>query len=278
MIDWAHTRVEIGNLGRVRCEPGWRLEWNDPRFLRDFDLWFVRSGEGEMRLADRTVALRPGVCLWMRPGHTYIGGQNPRNRLGVTFIHFHLRCRGKLGRLPAEVQEVSDFQFFDAATRHIVELIQRAGPGAALRRLEAEELLRSVLIGLDAGGSQPGVSLSATQAEYHRRMRKIVSELLENCGDAASVAELARRTGYSPVHFSRVFKKVTGSLPREFIIQARLARARQLLRESSLSIGEIAGALGYSDVYFFSRQFKTRSGLSPTGFRTYPKTTRGRAK
>ena len=268
MIDWANTRVAIGNLGRVRCESGWRLEWTDPHFLRDFDLWFVRSGEGEMRLADRIVALHPGVCLWMRPGRTYVAEQNLRNRLGVTFIHFHLKCHGKrIGRLPAEVQEVSDFQYFDAATRRIVELIQDAGPDAARRRMEAGEILRSVLIGMDAGVGKPGTMLSTPDAERNRRMRKIASELLENCSDAASVAELARRSCYSPVHFSRVFKKATGFLPREFIIEARIARAKQLLRESSLSIGEIANALGYSDVFFFSRQFKTRSGLSPTGFR-----------
>jgi len=268
MIDWANTRLTIGNLGRVRCEPGWRLQWDGPGFLRDFDLWFVRSGEGEMRLADRTVALHPGVCFWMRPGHTYIGRQNPQNRLGVAFIHFDLKCRGRrVSRVPAEVREVMDLQYFDAATRHIVELIHTPGPGAAMRRLEAVELLRSLLIGWDAGTDKGAVSLSPAQAEYERRIRKITSELLENPGDAPPVAELARSAGYSPVHFARLFKKATGALPREFIIQVRIERAKQLLRESSLSIGEIADALGYSDVFFFSRQFKARAGLSPSGFR-----------
>jgi len=268
MIDWAHTHLEAGRLGRVRCEPGWRLDWTGPNFLFEFDLWFVWSGEGEMRLADRTVPLRPGVCLWMRPGHTYIGAQNPDHRLGVTFIHFDLKCRGKrVRRLPAEVREISDFQYFDAATRHIVELMQKTGPGAPERRLEAEALLRSILIGWDATGARAGTPLSPARAEQERRIRKITSGLLENQGDFASVAELARRAGYSPIHFSRIFKQVTGSLPGEFIILARIERAKQLLRESSLSIGEIANALSYSDVFFFSRQFKARSGLSPSEFR-----------
>jgi AraC-like DNA-binding protein len=268
MIDWAHTHVAVGLLGRVRCEPGWRLDWTGPDFLREFDLWFVWSGDGEMRLADRIVSLRPGVCFWMRPGRTYIGVQNPDRRLGVTFIHFDLKCRAKrVRRLPAEVREISDFQYFDAATRHIVELMQKTGPGAPERRLEAEALLRSILIGWDVAESRTGRPLSPAQAEHERRIRKITSGLVENGGDFASVAGLAHRAGYSPIHFSRIFKQVTGSLPGEFIIQARLERAKQLLRESSLSIGEIANALGYSDVFFFSRQFKARSGLSPSEFR-----------
>ena len=267
MINWPNTRVEIGNLGRVRCEPGWRLDWSEPAFLRDFDLWFVWRGEGEMRLPEQVVPLRPGVCLWMRPGRSYIGRQNPENRLGVTYIHFKLKCRSKrIGRLPAEVREVPYFEYFDAATRHIVELA-RGRPETASRRFEAEELLRTVLIGLDDPAINLGISLSPTQAEYQRRIGKITSELAENCSESPSVAELAGRAGYSPVHFTRIFKKVTGYLPREFIIQARIARARQLLKESTLSIGEIADALGYSDVFFFSRQFKSRSGLSPNAFR-----------
>jgi len=268
MIDWPNARVEIHSVGRVRCEPGWRLDWTDPALLCDFDLWFIWAGEGEMRIADRLVALHAGVCFWMRPGHTYMGAQNPGNRLGVTFIHFDLKCRGKrINRLPAEVREISDFQFFDAATRRIVNLIQKAGPGGAMRRLEAEALLRGVLIDWDAGGAKPEIPLSPAEAEHHRRIRKITSDLVENPGDFASVGDLARRVGYSPIHFSRIFRKVTGVLPGEFIIQVRIERAKQLLRESSLSIGEIANALGYSDVFFFSRQFKARSGLSPSGFR-----------
>ena len=268
MIDWTNARVTIGWLGTVRCEPGWRLEWTDPWFLRDLDLWFVRSGEGEMRIGDQVVPLHSGVCLWMRPGHVYNGTQNPQNRLAVTFIHFDLKCRGKRpATLPPQAHEVPDFPYFDAATRHIVELMRNTGSGYEARRMEAEELLRAVLVGLDAAGGKPGNALSNTDAGHHRRIRQIASELLENCGDVPPVVELARKTGYSPVHFSRVFKKVTGTLPREFVIRARVERAKQLLRDSSLSVGEIANALGYSDVYFFSRQFKNRAGVSPTGFR-----------
>jgi AraC family transcriptional regulator, arabinose operon regulatory protein len=81
------------------------------------------------------------------------------------------------------------------------------------------------------------------------------------------VRELARETGYSPDHFSRVFKQVTGQTPQALKVQARLERARQLLTESSLSISMIANALGYEDVFFFSRQFKEKTGRTPTAYR-----------
>jgi AraC-like DNA-binding protein len=68
-------------------------------------------------------------------------------------------------------------------------------------------------------------------------------------------------------HFSRVFAKVTGRRPQEWIIEARLARARQLLAETGLTVSQIAEALGFRDVFFFSRQFTQRTGQTPTAYR-----------
>jgi len=268
-IDWTGAQLEIGPLGRVRCEPGWHLDGQPGRF-NDFDLWFVWAGAGEMWLPDRTLAVYPGLCLWMRPWRTYRCEQDPENRLGVTFIHFDVRHGGRrVKAIPGEVHEVPDFDFFDATARRVVELIRDAPSGEASRRLEAEMLLRGLLTELkrlDAEGAAPR-PVSPARAEAHRKIRRMASELQENCAEAVSVGELAAKAGYSPVHFSRVFREVTGFVPREFIIRARIARARHLLKESSLSIGEIADALGYLDVFFFSRQFRERAGMSPTDFR-----------
>jgi AraC family transcriptional regulator of arabinose operon len=55
-----------------------------------------------------------------------------------------------------------------------------------------------------------------------------------------------------------------------FAIRQRVQRAQQLLRGSSMQISEIADALGYVDVYFFSRQFKQATGVSPSTYRRDP--------
>jgi AraC-like DNA-binding protein len=53
----------------------------------------------------------------------------------------------------------------------------------------------------------------------------------------------------------------------EYILNIRMEAARQQLRHSSLSVGEIADSLGFSDISSFSRIFKTRVGVSPSAFR-----------
>jgi transcriptional regulator GlxA family with amidase domain len=54
------------------------------------------------------------------------------------------------------------------------------------------------------------------------------------------------------------------------MIRRRIQRAATLLSESSLTISQIADAMGYRDVYFFSRQFKQKMGQSPRTYRSGP--------
>jgi len=60
-----------------------------------------------------------------------------------------------------------------------------------------------------------------------------------------------------------LFAQAAGMSFRAFVLQARLQRARTLLDETTMSIGQIAQALGYEDVFLFSRQFKQQYGHSP---------------
>lgn len=81
------------------------------------------------------------------------------------------------------------------------------------------------------------------------------------------VDRLAREVGLSRSHYTRRFSDLAGCSPNAFHIQQRIRKAAGLLRGSSMTVTEIAEALGYRDVYFFSRQFKTYEGMSPLDYR-----------
>ena len=103
---------------------------------------------------------------------------------------------------------------------------------------------------------------------FHRRtIHELVAHLQEDLSSVPTVSEMAARCGYSLDHFGRVFRKVMGCGAQEFVMKARVARARQLLLESGLSVKQIAAELGYNSPFFFSRQFKAIAGESPTDFR-----------
>ncbi len=273
-LPWDHLEVRVNSSFRVQCEPGWTLAESWSRRLNDFDVWLVWSGRGTMRLRDRTIDLRPGVCIWARPSGLYLGEQDPDDRLCVSAVHFDLidRRRGqRIGdrRLPGEVHDLIDPSYADGLLRRVGELLQRSGMDRSKRLYEsASALLRGLLMDIEASSlaGRAGV-LNPTEAHHRQVIASIAAQLATTPHMQPSVDDLAERAGYSPDHFARVFRQVMGQTPRAFMIHARITRARQLLSETNLSIGRIARVLGYGDVYYFSRQFHQRTGCSPTEYR-----------
>jgi AraC-like DNA-binding protein len=71
--------------------------------------------------------------------------------------------------------------------------------------------------------------------------------------------------GYS--YFRRMFKNFTGISPRQYFLQLKIMRARELLLTTDQSIKEISFQLGFDSIYYFSRFFKQKTGMSPSEFR-----------
>ncbi len=84
---------------------------------------------------------------------------------------------------------------------------------------------------------------------------------------APRLQAIARAAGLSASHLCRGFRRHFGVTPNALAADLRLHHARELLADVDLSIGEIAVQSGHSDVYYFSRLFKQRMGLTPSAYR-----------
>jgi AraC-like DNA-binding protein len=82
-----------------------------------------------------------------------------------------------------------------------------------------------------------------------------------------SVTAAARLSGISKPQFMRLFKKVAGMTLVAYLHHVRLSNAARLLRETGLSIAEIASQVGFADQSYFDRRFKKSFGQSPMQFR-----------
>jgi AraC-like DNA-binding protein len=75
---------------------------------------------------------------------------------------------------------------------------------------------------------------------------------------------LCRACEISESYAERLFKKHFGITATEYIHNEKLYYACELLRNTGLNISAIADYLGYTDVFYFSRRFKRKFGVSPT--------------
>lgn len=79
--------------------------------------------------------------------------------------------------------------------------------------------------------------------------------------------EVARVACLSPSHFSHLVKEKVGRSFRALLLDARVARASELLRRTPRSVADIAAACGFCDQSRFGKVFRRRTGLSPSAYR-----------
>jgi len=99
------------------------------------------------------------------------------------------------------------------------------------------------------------------------QVRRAKEMLVARLDGETPLHELARECGLSRSHFARAFKKSTGKPPHRWLIERRIERARELLRESSLSLAEIADKCGFADQSHFTRAFSAAMGVVPSEWR-----------
>ena len=81
-----------------------------------------------------------------------------------------------------------------------------------------------------------------------------------------SLCELATACGMGESYFQKLFKEIHGISPKKYIIQLKINHACDLLRLERYTVTQIAELCNFSDIYFFSRQFKEYMGITPTQF------------
>ena len=77
----------------------------------------------------------------------------------------------------------------------------------------------------------------------------------------------ARQAGTSPFHFLRLFGRVIGVTPHQYLLRSRLRHAARLLADEDMAITDIAYEVGFGDLSNFVRTFHRAAGVSPGGFR-----------
>lgn len=275
-VNWQNLRIRIAwnRCSRRRWPATHELAFTpEQRRKRRNVLLYFWAGEGWRRLPAGETPVRTGDCHWSRPGPTYGCRQAPDKPLGITAVHFDLLdAEGRVVppatvALPPEVLTVRQPRLVDEITAHIAQLSMqcRAGVAAAPALLAAAEtLLHGLLLTLDAdtrGSEPPGRAAQTLWPEVTRYLH-------EHLQAPPPLAALARRWGYTRSHFSRLFAAHFGVPPHRYILNARIALAKELLRETEIPIAQVAELAGFANAAQFARRFRLGAGVTASAYRT----------
>ncbi len=98
-------------------------------------------------------------------------------------------------------------------------------------------------------------------------MRRVLDYIDAHLTGELGLVELAAIAGLSPHHFVEAFKISIGTPPHRFVIERRVQRALELLRDDDRAVAEIALAVGFSSQSHLTASLRRVTGLTPGRFR-----------
>ena len=111
---------------------------------------------------------------------------------------------------------------------------------------------------------------AAGRATAERDRRRAVDAALwidAHSHEEIDLERAAREAGLSAFHFLRLFGRVLGVTPHQYLVRSRLRRAARLLADDARSITDVAFGVGFGDLSNFVRTFHRAAGVSPRAFR-----------
>ena len=104
-------------------------------------------------------------------------------------------------------------------------------------------------------------------AGVQRTLEDVRREIMRNYKRSWTLSELAAMSGYSISRFSSLYKAEYGISPINDLIGRRIDEAKLLILYGNMSLAQVAEETGFSSIYYFSKYFKHREGLSPAAFK-----------
>jgi len=261
----ASTRVFRSNTVSVidyRCE----ADPKDTPFVErhdSFSIAYVRRGAFGCRARGRSFELVAGSILIGQPGDEYICTHEHQG--GDECLSFHLAPElvDAVGYRPEIWRSVCVPPLPELVV--LGELAQAAAEGNSEVGLgELGMLLAARFVAVFSEQSQrPAESRPCDR----RRVVEAALWIDANAHEPIDLESTAGEFGLSPFHFLRLFARVLGVTPHQYLVRSRLRRAARLLVDDPRPITEVALDVGFGDLSNFVRTFHRAAGVSPLRFR-----------
>jgi AraC-like DNA-binding protein len=228
-----------------------------PRTLPSHAAVLLTAGRGRLQIDAKEYALRAPVLFWLAPQqrHRYGPDRHGWAESWVLFDGPATAGYAELGYLAggSPVTQLDHPGPVRRAFGDLVAVCRQAGPDVDVQAaLGVHQLLTAI---------------RQTRGDLDRSAGTVLTALRRDAMLPLSVSEHARRLGRSTDEVRATVRARTGFGVKEYLLQIRLTRAKELLAVSRLPVGQVAREVGYADAGYFTRLFTRRVGVSPTEFR-----------
>ncbi len=246
-LDFLRTRVMPKICGRRACPPQWHIARNH---VQHYLIHYILHGSGTFWKDGREYRLHSGDMFIMCPGQSAVYESDSSDPWEYLWIGFD-------GAGAFETLLAQDFVHIPAAANLFIQMTSSENePG---REWKVTGLIYQLLALMEQQ-----VNVRPKKSYVDLTIDYIEKHYQENF----QVGTLSDRLGLDRSYFCRLFKNQTGMSPQDYVVHYRLRQAEKLLSSTELPQKEIAKAVGYPDIYAFSRMFKRKYGIAPGLYRS----------
>jgi AraC-like DNA-binding protein len=248
------------SVDEFRCDAG----PHDEPFVELYhthSISYVRRGSFGCRTRGRSYELVAGSVLIGAPGDEYLCTHDHGVGDECVSVHLSPELAESLGAASWQSRGVAPLPELMV----LGELAQSALEGRSDVGLDEVGLwLAARFLEVASGKERRG---QEAPARDRRRAVDAALWLDAHCHEEVSLARVAGESGLSEFHFLRLFSKVLGVTPHQYLVRSRLRRAAGLLADEERSITDVAYDVGFQDLSNFVRTFHRAAGVSPRRFR-----------
>ncbi|MDR3681314.1 MAG: helix-turn-helix transcriptional regulator [Flavipsychrobacter sp.] len=238
---------------------------------------YLTEGEGYMKIGSDEYRIHQHEMLCVPAGQIFSFEAYDTTKYNKGFLcNFNdSMLAGKFGK----IELVNEFEFLNVWGNHSISLGEEisAFVGQLLKRILVEyaksglqhiDLVQSYLLALLCEIRQVYLPLfNSRQTAAVKLTNSFKDVLFSNITSKHMVTDYASMLNVTPNHLNKAIKSTTAKSPTRWIDETIVLEAKVLLYQTTLSVNEIASAIGITDPSYFSRLFKKYEGITPLEFR-----------
>lgn len=246
------------------CETGFALY---PHIHREFEFLVMTKGKGTVYIEDEKFEIKEGEGVFVNSEELHIGiktNNEPAEFFAVVFApevfgSFAMDAIVQKYVEPVVKKKITIQKKLD---KTIIELLHRIhdNPG--------ELKIKSLLF--DAWNECIKKSEKSSEAAKSRTvedMKAVMEYIRENCDKSISLEDMAKKANVSKGYLCREFKRVVHTTPFEYLTRVRIDKGCDMLKNTDLSVAQIAQSCGFNSFSYFTKTFGEKMGCTPKAYR-----------
>lgn len=253
--------LRLYEIGIQRCAPSYSF---GPIIRDRYILHYVFEGEGVLRIDGKELKVKSNSFFLLPPDVLVQYQADEKKPWQYAWIHFHgfksteiVRSIGMTRKEPVYVPIEENSQLKDA----VINLIMyKENEYACIGYMY-------ILFDKMNRWTRHVEKKAETNLRTMNYMREAIQYINTKYCESIMVQQIADHCGVDRAYLSKIFKYATGNTLQEYLIQFRIKRAKQLLKDTDLSVKYVSYSVGYNDPFTFSKVFKKQEGVSPSVWR-----------